>query len=213
MTRISTISIYSFVSYFLFSLDVPFTSGHFVMNSIAFNTLKCSGIQSDTGIHYIVLYIVASQNLKNKIAAIIPNCVTPPVCTTGQETITLVRTTKGWAYEEDFFIRDSNNVVRFRQPAISNNQQYTWSVTLCQGLCTILMTDSLGDSWSSNSNVVIKKGSTTIGTFRCLNSHSTTSTFTVYMAHELYVLFGNARERENFFWKQVRIHEFHLENQ
>ena len=33
------------------------------------------------------------------------------------------------------------------------------------------------------------------------------------MAHELYVLFGNARERENFFWKQVRIHEFHLENQ
>ena len=33
------------------------------------------------------------------------------------------------------------------------------------------------------------------------------------IAHELYVLFGNARERENFFWKQVRIHEFHLENQ
>ena len=33
------------------------------------------------------------------------------------------------------------------------------------------------------------------------------------MAHELYVLFGNARERENFFWKQVRMHELHLENQ
>ena len=179
MTRISTISIYSFVSYFLFSLDVPFTSGHFVMNSIAFNTLKCSGIQSDSGIHYIVLYIVASQNIKNKIAAIIPNCITPPICPTGQETITLIRTTKQYASEEDFFIRDSNNVVRFRQRVVSDYKQYTWSVTLCKGLCTILMTDSYGNKWSTYSNVVIKKGSTTIGTFSCTNTHSTTSTFTV----------------------------------
>ena len=126
-----------------------------------------------------MLFIVASQNLKNKIAAIIPNCITPPVCTTGQETITLIRTTKNWAYEEDFIIRDSNNVVRFRQPVVSDYQQYTWSVTLCKGVYTILMTDSNGNKWSTGSNVVIKKGSTTIGTFRCSNSHSTTSTFTV----------------------------------
>ena len=125
-----------------------------------------------------MLFIVASQNLKNKIEAIIPNCVTPPVCTTGQETITLIRTTKGWAYEEDFIIRDSNNVVRFRQPVLSENKQYTWSVTLCKGVYTILMTDSNGDKWSTDSNVVIKKGSTTIGIFSCTNSQST-STFTV----------------------------------
>ena len=161
------------------SLDVPFTNGQFIMNYISFNTLECSGIQSDSGIHYIVLYIVASQNLKNKIAAIIPNCIIPPVCTTGQETITLIRTTKQYAGEEDFIIRDSNNVVRFRQPVVLDYQQYTWSATLCKGLYTILMTDSLGDKWTSNSNVVIKKGSTTIGTFSCTNTHSTTSTFTV----------------------------------
>ena len=92
-----------------------------------------------------MLFIVASQNIKNKIAAIIPNCIISPACTTGQETITLIRTTKGWAGEEDFIIRDSINVVRFRQPALSNNQQYTWSVTLCKGVYTILMTDSYGD--------------------------------------------------------------------
>ena len=126
-----------------------------------------------------MLFIVASQNLKNKIAAIIPNCIVPPVCTTGQETITLIRTTKGWAYEEDFIIRDSNGYMKFRQPALSNDQQYTWSVTLCKGVYTILMTDSYGDKWSTGSNVVIKKGSTTIGTFSCTNTHSTTSTFTV----------------------------------
>ena len=125
-----------------------------------------------------MLFIVASQNLKNKIEAIIPNCVTPPDCTTGQETITLIRTTKQYAYEEDFIIRDSNGYMKFRQPTLSNNRQYTWSVTLCKGVYTILMTDSYGDSWSSNSNVVIKKGSTTIGTFTCSNSQST-STFTV----------------------------------
>ena len=126
-----------------------------------------------------MLFIVASQNLKNKIEAIIPNCVTPPDCTTGQETITLIRTTKQYAYEEDFIIRDSNGYMKFRQPTLSNNRQYTWSVTLCKGVYTILMTDSYGDKWSTGSNVVIKKGSTTIGTFSCTNSHSTTSSFTV----------------------------------
>ena len=179
MTGISTISIYSFVSYFLFSLDVPFTNGQFIMNYISFNTLKCSGIQSDTGIQLIVIYIVASQNLKNKIAAIILNCITPPVCTTGQETITLIRTTKSGAGEEVFIIRDSNGYRKFTQPTLSNYQQYTWSVTLCKGKHSILMTDSWGNKWSTDSNVVIKKGSTTIGTFRCSNSYSTTSTFTV----------------------------------
>ena len=125
-----------------------------------------------------MLFIVASQNLKNKIAAIIPNCIIPPVCTTGQETITLIRTTKQYAGEEDFIIRDSNGYVKFRQRVVSDYQQYTWSATLCKGLYTILMTDSYSDSWSTGSNVVIKKGSTTIGTFRCSNSHSTLS-FTV----------------------------------
>ena len=126
-----------------------------------------------------MLFIVASQNLKNKIAAIIPNCIVPPVCTTGQETITLIRTTQSWVSEEDFIISDSNGYMKFRQPALSNDQQYTWSVTLCKGVYTILMTDSYGDKWSTGSNVVIKKGSTTIGTFSCTNTHSTTSTFTV----------------------------------
>ena len=104
-----------------------------------------------------MLFIVASQNLKNKIEAIIPNCVTPPDCTTGQETITLIRTTQSWVSEEDFIIRDSNGYMKFRQPALSNNRQYTWSVTLCKGVYTILMTDSYGDKWSTGSNVVIKK--------------------------------------------------------
>ena len=126
-----------------------------------------------------MLFIVASQNLKNKIEAIIPNCITPPVCTTGQETITLIRTTQSWVSEEDFIIRDSNGYMKFRQPALSNNRQYTWSVTLCKGVYTILMSDSFGNKWSTGSNVVIKKGSTTIGTFSCTNTHSTTSTFTV----------------------------------
>ena len=126
-----------------------------------------------------MLFIVASQNLKNKIAAIIPNCIIPPVCTTGQETITIIRTTKQYAGEEDFIIRDSNGYVKFRQPVLSENKQYTWSITLCKGKHSILMTDSWGNKWSTDSNVVIKKGSTTIGTFRCSNSHSTTSTFTV----------------------------------
>ena len=80
----------------------------------------------------------------------------PPDCTTGQETITLIRTTKSGAGEEVFIIRDSNGYLVFRQPSLSNNQQYTWSVTLCKGVHSILMTDSYGDSWSSNSNVLIK---------------------------------------------------------
>ena len=118
------------------------------------------------------------MNLKNKIAWCIPNCIPLPTCTTGEEVITFIRTTKRWADKEDFIIRNSNYVVYFRQPSVSNNQQYTWSVTLCKGINSIVMTDSHGNKWSTDSNVVIKKGSTTIGTFTCSNSQST-STFTV----------------------------------
>ena len=118
------------------------------------------------------------MNLKNKIAWCIPNCIPLPTCTTGEEVITFIRTTKSWASEEDFIIRNTNYVVYFRQPSVSNNQQYTWSVTLCKESYLIVMTDTYGDGWSSGSNVVLKVGSTTIGTYTC-SSSSSSYTFTV----------------------------------
>ena len=33
------------------SLDVPFINGQSILKPISFNSLDCSGIQSDTGIH------------------------------------------------------------------------------------------------------------------------------------------------------------------
>ena len=117
------------------------------------------------------------MNLKNKIAWCIPNCIPLPTCTTGEEVITFIRTTKSWASEEDFIIRNTNYVVYFRQPSVSSNQQYTWSVTLCKGSYLIVMTDTSG-SWSFGSNVVLKVGSTTIGTYTC-SSSSSSYTFTV----------------------------------
>ena len=122
--------------------------------------------------------IIVSQNLKYKISAAIPNCITPPTCTKGKETITLIRTTKKYASEENFFIRDSNGFTKYQQPTISNDQEYTWSISLCKGDYTLYLTDGNNNGWSSGSNIVIKKGSTTIGTFRCSNSQSTVS-FTV----------------------------------
>ena len=118
------------------------------------------------------------MNLKNKIAWCIPNCIPLPTCTTGEEVITFIRTTKYYAYQEDFIIRNSNGVVYYRQPSVSNYQQYTWSVTLCKGSYWIVMTDTYGDGWSSGSNVVLKVGSTTIGTYTC-SSSSSSYTFTV----------------------------------
>ena len=118
------------------------------------------------------------MNLKNKIAWCFPNCIPLPACTTGEEVITFIRTTKSWASEEDFIIRNTNYVVYFRQPSVSNNQQYTWSVTLCKESYLIVMTDTYGDGWSSGSNVVLKVGSTTIGSFTC-SSSSASFSFTV----------------------------------
>ena len=79
--------------------------------------------------------------------------------------------------EEDFIIRNTDLIVNFRQPSVSDNKQYTWSVTLCKGNYSIFMTDS-SSGWSSGSNVVIKAGSTTIGSFTC-SSSSASFSFTV----------------------------------
>ena len=118
------------------------------------------------------------MNLKNKIAWCIPNCIPLPTCTTGEEVITFIRTTKSWASEEDFIIRNTNYVVYFRQPSVSSNQQYTWSVTLCKESYLIVMTDTYGDGWSPGSDVVLNTRSTTIGTYTC-SSSSSSYTFTV----------------------------------
>ena len=129
-----------------------------------------------------MLFIVASQNLKNKIAAIIPNCIIPPVCTTGQETITLIRTTQSYADEEYLVIRDLNDNEKFSHGELKENQQYIWNVDLCKGEYKIVLTDTYGDGWDDDSNVVIKKGSTTIGIYTCEkgeNIYTCTYTFTV----------------------------------
>ena len=117
------------------------------------------------------------MNLKNKLAPWIPNCYPLSICTTGVEVVTIIRTTKSWASEEDFIIRNTDLIVNFRQPSVSDNKQYTWSVTLCKGNYSIFMTDS-SSGWSSGSNVVIKAGSTTIGSFTC-SSSSASFSFTV----------------------------------
>ncbi len=161
----------------LFYLDTPFTNGQFSYDRIPFLSLSCSGIQSDTSSLSSFLLSIVSLNLKSKIAEWIPNCIPLPACTTGEEVITIIRTTKSWASEEDFIIRNSNYVVYYRQPSVSDNQKYTWSVILCKGINSIVMTDTSG-SWSSGSNVVLKVGSTTVGTYTC-SSSSSSYTFTV----------------------------------
>ena len=89
----------------------------------------------------------------------------------------MIRTTKNYSNQEDFIIRNTDFIVYFRQPSVSDNKQYTWSVTLCKGYYTIFMTDSF-NSWSSGSNVLIKVGSTTIGSFTG-SSSSASFSFTV----------------------------------
>ena len=89
----------------------------------------------------------------------------------------MIRTTTSAASEENFVIRNTDFIVNFRQPSVSDNKQYTWSVTLCKGNYTIFMTHSF-NSWSSGSNVLIKVGSTTIGSFTG-SSSSASFSFTV----------------------------------
>ena len=109
---------------------------------------------------YEFLFIIVSQNIKNSIASIIPNCFPPPVCTSGKSTISLERTTKKNAIEESFIIVDRDDNVLFRQPLLSDNQQHRWSVTLCNDHYTLIMTAFCGSGWSRYSNVIIWKGST-----------------------------------------------------
>ena len=117
------------------------------------------------------------MKLKNRIAWWIPKCASSE-CPSDEVTVTLIRTTKSNAYGEDFIIYDSYGVV-FRQLDVSSDQQYTWSVTLCKGRYTIQMMDNdYYVGWSSGSNLVIKKGSSKVGTFSC-SGKSKTSYFTV----------------------------------
>ena len=118
------------------------------------------------------------MNLKNKIAWCIPNCIPLPTCTTGEEVITFIRTTKSWASQEDFIIRNTNYVVYFQQPLVSDNTKTIGFVTLCKGSYWIVMTDTYGDGWSPGSDVVLNTRSTTIGTYTC-SSSSSSYTFTV----------------------------------
>ena len=118
------------------------------------------------------------MNLKNKLAPWIPNCYPLPTCTTGVEVVTIIRTTKRYSNQEDFIIRDSNYVVYYRLLSVKNKKKYTWSVILCKGSYLIVMADSYGDGWSFGSNVVIKVGSTTIGTYSYYD-YSSSYTFAV----------------------------------
>ena len=118
-------------------------------------------------------YIIVSLNLPRQI---LPDCF----CYTGEPvTITILRKTKGYSGEESFTIRDSTYNTKFTQPSISDNSQYTWSATVCEGDASIIMTDSSRDGWETGSNVEIKKGSTSLGVFRCSNGARETKTFTV----------------------------------
>ena len=66
--------------------------------------------------------------------------------------------------------------------SISNNNGYTWSVTLCKATHTIHLygyTSSSSYYWYSGSNVVLKKGSTVIGTYTCSSKYYTSFTFSV----------------------------------
>lgn len=109
----------------------------------------------------------------------------PLPCTNGQETITMVRTTKSYASCEYFIIRDSSGVIRYSQPSINDNNGYTWTVTLCKATHTIHLYKSTYWScsssyyWYSGSNVVLKKGSTVIGTYTCSSKYYTSFTFSV----------------------------------
>ena len=119
-------------------------------------------------------YIIVSLNLPRQI---LPDCF----CATGEPVtiITILRTTKGYSDEESFTIRDSTYNTKFTQPSISDNSQYTWSATVCEGEASIIMTDSYEDGWDTGSNVEIKKGSTSLGVFRCSDGARETKTFTV----------------------------------
>ena len=166
-----------YCNYSLFYLDTPFTNGQFTNYGIPFRSLTCSGLQSDSSKLSSFILSVASLNLKNKLAQWIPNCYPLSTCTTGVEVVTMTRTTKNYSNQEDFIIRNTDFIVYFRQPSVSDNKQYTWSVTLCKGNYTIFMTHSF-NSWSSGSNVLIKVGSTTIGSFTG-SSSSASFSFTV----------------------------------
>lgn len=75
---------------------------------------------------------------------------------------------------EDFFLRDSNGFVYYRQPEVLDNKQYKWTVTLCSGVYILLMTNSCDYGWSYGSNIVIKIGMQTIGTFSLSGGNSFT---------------------------------------
>ena len=118
------------------------------------------------------------MNLKNKIAWFIPNCIPRPTCTTGEVGITIIRRTRYWADQEVFIIHNSNYVVYYRQPSVPDFTKHIGFVSLCKGSYWIVMTDTYGDGWSPGSDVVLKAGSTTIGTYTC-SSSSSSYTFTV----------------------------------
>lgn len=70
--------------------------------------------------------------------------------------ITIIRTTRDYASEESFFIFDGEGIEGaqlFAQPALEDNEVYTWTVSLHPGVFTVAMGDEYGDGWGENSNI------------------------------------------------------------
>ena len=167
------------------SVDVPFTNGVYSYDgyTYCYNNELCSKVISDDSSIPVSHSFIESINLSNQMKRYIPDCnMNPLPCTNGQETITMVRTTKSYSGYEYFIIRDASGVIRYKQPSIYENNGYTWSVTLCKATHTIHLygyTSSSSYYWYSGSSVVLKKGSTVIGTYTSSSKYHTSFTFSV----------------------------------
>ena len=93
---------------------------------------------------------------------------TQPPCIT--EEVTFIRKTMTLSGEESFSIIDSTNLTVFSQPEVSDNEHYSWTVSLCHGNYTVVMTDSYGDGWTENSTLIIQYGSFSSEELTCYDS-------------------------------------------
>ena len=107
----------------------------------------------------------------------------PSSCSSSKVLVTFNRITKIYASEESFKLYQGSTTsgsLVYTQPTIFNNQSYTWNTCLSTGTYTMLLTDSYGDAWSSNSLLSFSYSAyNAIGNYRLLSGSSISFQFSV----------------------------------
>ena len=106
-------------------------------------------------------------------------------CPSGQNEFILVRTTKGYAYEESlsiYFGTDTSTTPVYEETENSqgNNAVYTHTICLNTGVHTVVMGDTFGDGWNSGSQLQVFQGEREVAsiTWTCTKSQTTSCTTT-----------------------------------